>query len=278
MRKNKNKGFTLVEMLVAVAIVAIMATLSIATMNSISSTRMKKSAETFKSTIEVARDYAMTHGGNTYVSIVKTTNGLQIVETTTAERDMQGNRVDRNISETNIDDKGIVLYYKLAGDNTEYQLGAKDADAIGNNMIQMEFSALGAFIGSYIVDQVRLTNGSKEYTFLFEAKTGYIFYDYEYEGPEIKNLVGAATSKIIELPTFAVSGKNYTTVTVKYTGEIVQPQLAYDSRYATISGAYRAKDVGEYKIVFSLKDPYTTKWADGGVYDYVLTWKIVESD
>ena len=54
----------------------------------------------------------------------------------------------------------------------------------------------------------------------------------------------------------------------------VQPTLNYDARYIKIGGVYRAKEVGEYQITFSLKDPYSMQWETGGVEDIVLTWVI----
>lgn len=277
-KKNKNKGFTLVEMLVAVAILLAIATLSISTMNAIGTSRMRANAAVIKSTMELASDYAKTHGGNTYVSLIKNYNGLQIVETSTAARKDDGTRVDKNIGETNIDDKSLIVYYKLVGDNHEYQLGKNDAPMINNGTLQFQFSdTTGEFVGSYYVESMRLVNSNKEVTLLFDIKGGSLMFDYEKGADNINNPVPSSNSKMISMPTFTVGGKNYHTISLKYNGKIQQPELAYDSRYVSLSGIYRAKDVNEdpgYKIVFSLKNPHTTMWEDGQVYDYVLTWYI----
>lgn len=278
-KKNKNKGFTLVEMLVAVAILLAIATLSISTMNAIGTSRMRANAEVIKSTIALASDYSKTHGGNTYVSVIKNYNGLQIVETSTAARKDDGTRVDKNISETNIDDKALVVYYKLIGDTTEYQLGQNDAPGVSNGTLQFQFSDVtGEFVGSYYVESMRLANSNKEITLLFDIKGGSVLFDYEKGADKIQNPVPSAHSKTVAMPTFVVGGKSYHTISLKYDADkIQQPELAYDSRYVSLSGIYRAKDVNEdpgYKIVFSLKNPHSTMWEDGQVYDYVLTWYI----
>ena len=164
-KKNKNKGFTIVEMLVAVAIMLAIATLSISTMNAIGTSRMRANAAVIKSTMELASDYSKTHGGNTFVSIIKNHNGLQIVETSTAARKDDGTRVDKNIAETNIDDKSLVVYYKLIGDTTEYQLGVNDADEVPKGILQFQFSDVtGEFVGPYYVESMRLVNSNKEIT------------------------------------------------------------------------------------------------------------------
>lgn len=280
-RQNKNKGFTLVEMLVAVAIMIAVATLSISTISAIGSAKLRSNTETFKSTIEAAREYSTAHGGNTFVSVIKTQNGLQIVETSTAARKDDGTRVDKNINEVNLNDKAMNVYYKLVGDATEYQLGKSDADCVNNGTLQFQFSSLtGGFVGSYYVDSMRFENSNKDYTLLFSVKTGAMAFDYESDADKIVNKPGAESSKSIEMPTFVVGGKAYATYSMPFNDKIQQPELAYDSRYVSISGIYRAKDVNEdpgYKIVFSLKDPYTTKWADGQIYDYVLTWYITQT-
>lgn len=280
-KKNKNKGFTLVEMLVAVAIILAIATISVSTMNAIGTSRMRANAETIKSTVEVARNYAKAHGGNTFLSIIKTQNGLQIVETSIAARADDGTRIDKNIGETNIDDKSLIVYYKLVGDDTVYQLGTSDADCVNNGMLQFQFSSTtGEFVGSYYVDYLHLVNNNKEMKLLFHVKTGTLMFDYEDGADKIVNPTGSTASRSVKMPTFVSGGKAYNSISLPYDpNKIQQPELAYDSRYVSISGIYRAKDINEdvgYKIVFSLKNPYETKWEDGEIYDYVLTWYITD--
>lgn len=280
-KKNKNKGFTIVELLVAVAIMLAIATLSISTMNAIGTSRMRANAEIIKSTIEVASDYSKTHGGNTFVSVIKNYNGLQIVETSTAARKDDGTRVDKNIGETNIDDKSLVVYYYLLGDNTKYQLGVNDANEVSNGTLQFQFSDVtGEFVGSYYVESMILANSNKEIKLLFDIKGGTIMFDYEKGADKIQNPTPSANSKTVSMPTFVYGGKAYHTLYVEYdSAKIQQPELAYDSRYVSISGIYRAKDINEnpgYKVVFSLKNPHNTMWEDGQVYDYVLTWYITD--
>ena len=268
-------------MLVAVAILLAVMTLSIATMSAIGTSRMRANAAVIKSTIEVSRDYAKAHGGNTFLSLTKNVNGLQIVETSTSARKDDGTRVDKNIGQTNIDDKSLVVYYKLIGDGNEYQLGVNDAPEVNNATLYFQFSDItGEFVGSYYVEYLRLENSNKEIKLLFDIKGGSLMYDYEKGADKISNPTPNPNSKIVPMPTFVVGGKAYHTISLPYNeNKIQQPELAYDSRYISISGIYRAKDVNEdpgYKIVFSLKNPYNTKWEDGQVYDYVLTWYITD--
>lgn len=283
MLKNKNKGFSLVEIIVAIGIIAMMAGLTIATVGAIGQTRMKSSMEKMKSMIESTRAYAKTHGGNTYVSIIKTNAGVQIIEVSTAERLDDGTRNDKVISSENIDDKTLVLYYKLTGDTTEYQLGARDAINVADGILQFTFTEkTGSFNGPHYIDYIRLKNSQKEYKMYFEHQTGMVYLDYESGAKEIIERIENGeqtlnTSSIpVELPRFVYKGqKTKEIVKIKYTGETVQPELAYNSKYAKMSGVYRAKEIGTYNIVFSLKDVFNSQWEDGTISDYMLTWEIV---
>jgi anaerobic ribonucleoside-triphosphate reductase len=104
------------------------------------------------------------------------------------------------------------------------------------------------------------------------------YYDYEVEEKWVAGEDEGAGLTVIKQPTFIYRGDFYETVTVKYTGKSVQPEISYDARHVKISGEYRAVVPGKYQIVFKLKDPYKTYWegTGGSTSDIVLEWVIAE--
>lgn len=263
--KNKNKGFTLIEIVVALGIIVVLSGLTITTLSSIPQARMREYAQTLKSEFELTRNFAKTHGGDAEFSLIKTDEGVLV------------KRTGENLTteESLLKDGNFALFYKLTGDDTEYELGTIDADDVTDATLTMTFSQTkGALIGPHMVDYIIISNGSANYKFMLKHATGMIYYDYELEENELKDNVVNNETLSINIPTFIDHGMFVETMEVEFAGTSVQPEINYDSRYIRISGVYRAIEPGTYKITFSLKDPYSTTWSDGTVEDKYLYWSI----
>jgi prepilin-type N-terminal cleavage/methylation domain-containing protein len=263
--KNRN-GFTLIEVVVAIGILAMLGGFVIASLSAIPKAKMKETTQIVKSEFELTRNFAKTHGGDAMFSISKTDDGINVCRTSTSVL----------YEESRIKDPNLCVFYKLTGDDNEYNLGVSDADGVENATIEMTFSQTeGAIIGPHMLDYILLTNGTKEYKLIIQQKTGMIYYDYELDE---NNAVGnQIVSEIISVapPYFIVKGAFYETINMDFIGTSLQPELKYDARYVRIGGVYRAIERGSYVIVFTLKDPYSTAWADGFAEDSrTLIWKI----
>lgn len=282
MHKN-SKGFTLIEIVVSIAIIALLAGLVIGSLTVIPQTRMKGYAQTLKTEFELTRNFAKTHGGESVIEIEKVKDGIKVTRIMTRTGTNLADQSNVQSEEQLLDDFNLELYYYVTGDSYQYQLGKDDHDLIkANKKIRMEFSQTdGSIIGPDLLDSITITNGAKSYTFLIRQVTGMIYYDYEieegqYEG-NVVNVNNSAT--LVAAPTFIVNGKIEMTATIPWTGESVQPEMLYDSTKIKIAGEYRAKDKNTrekefYTIIFVLKDPYSTTWADGSVDPKTLQWKI----
>ena len=72
-----------------------------------------------------------------------------------------------------------------------------------------------------------------------------------------------------------VNAPTMTTTSYTFTGENVTPEVTgYDETLMTVSGDTEKVDVGEYEIVYSLKDTNNYEWADGTTEDVKLAWNI----
>ena len=267
--KKKNHGFTLIEIVMAIGILAMLGGFVIVSMSVVPKARMKELAQTIKSEFELARDFAKTHGGDSSFIIEKSDVGVIIKRTSDTVKD----------EEKEIKDADLAIYYKLTGDATEYELGYADkAGVVNENKLEMTFSQTdGSVLGPHYIDYIEINNGTKSYKFFIKQTTGMNYYDYEIDDANTGNKILNEEPTFVKLPSFIERGlPNYPTTNVKKTGTTVQPEISYDSRYVKISGEYRAKEVGTYTITFSLKDPYTTIWESGDKEDKTLVWKIID--
>jgi type II secretory pathway pseudopilin PulG len=266
--KNRTKGFTLIEIVIALGILIIISGLVITTITSIHQARMRHVAQIIKSEFELTRNFAKTHGGNIDFMLKKTAEGILVVRT--------GETVITE--ETLLEDKNLSVFYKETGNDKEYQLGVKDANDVVDGTIVMTFSQTqGAIIGPNMIDYIVVSNGSKNYKLIIKQDAGMMYYDYELESANMNENV--VDNKIIYVtqPSFVRNGALVNTVAIQYTGSSVQPELSYDARYIKIGGVYRAiEPKDEYVITFTLKDPYTTKWDDGTVGPKTLVWAITK--
>ena len=72
-----------------------------------------------------------------------------------------------------------------------------------------------------------------------------------------------------------VNAPTMTTTSYTFTGENVTPEVTgYDETLMTVSGDTEKVDVGEYEIVYSLKDTNNYEWADVETEDVKLAWNI----
>ena len=258
-RKNKNKGFTLIEVVVAISIVALLSGFVVVSSFVVPQMKMKQTAQTFKTEFELAKEYAESHGGITQFSIKRTINGAEI-----ATVGVEGDKLvdlDNGDNKKLIDDASLEIRY--------LRTGAGDPQTLEyDESLTFEFSQTeGSIIGPDLVDYIILDNKSKEYKFFVEHETGTLYYDYELgDDYAIKNDINTMSSEGIKTPTFVKDGKVYEgdilTLSRDPNGKTIQPEINYDSQYVKIGGAYRASDIGTYEITFILKDPYETKWAE----------------
>lgn len=275
--KNRKKGFTLIETVVALGIIVVLSGLTITTISAISQAKMREVAQTIKAEFETTRNLAKTHGGDAEFAITKTDDSIIITRTQQIGTDP----TKWPKEEIEFADENISVYYKKTGDaKPDYELGVDRDSSVTNNTLRMTFSQTqGSIIGPNKLDYIVLSNGSKNYKLIIKQSTGMMYYDYEIDEAEVKGNALNGEIKEIQLPTFIQKGEFLTNLPdFKKTGETIQPELNYDARYVRISGVYRAKDPDPngYQIIFSLKDPYTTVWAGGGTEDKILTWYIAE--
>lgn len=269
MKLLNKKGFTLIEIVIALGLLVMLGGFAITSLSVIPQARMRESAQTIKTEFEVARNFGKTHGGDSLFAIQKVEDGLLITRTAENGRD----------EEILIDDKEIQLFYKPLGEDDEYQLGREDAPTVYDARLEMKFAqTTGEIIGPNKLQYIIISNGSKNFKFIFQNSSGMMYYDYEVEEDWVLDEQNVEGVTVIKQPTFIYRGDFYETVTVKYTGSSVQPEINYDARNVKISGEYRAVVPGTYQIVFKLKDPYKTYWegTGGSTTDIVLEWVISE--
>lgn len=267
MRKLNKKGFTLIEVVVALGLLVMLGGFAITSLSVIPQARMRESAQLIKTEFELARNFGKTHGGDSIFMIQKVEDGVKLMRTAENGR----------TEEVLLDDKQLEIFYRGVDDDEEFQLGWNDAPNVHNSTIEMRFSqTTGEVLGPNKLVYMILSNGSKNFKFVFQNSTGMMYYDYEVEEEwivgeeEVDNLIA------VEQPMFIYRGDLYETVTVKHTGKSVQPEIKYDARYIKISGEYRAIDPGKYYITFKLKDPFNTYWAGtgGSSTEIVMEWII----
>ena len=277
MRKNRNKGFTLIEVVVAIGLIAIFSGLVLTSLSAIPQARIKSTANIIKSEFILTKDFARTHGAEAEFSIKAIDDGIEII------------RSGKNIkTETTTVDDGTEIFYKLTDDDNVYQLG-EDIVHTRNGLVNititdtltMTFSQTeGSIIGPHMLDYIVISNGNKSYKLFIVQKTGEIYFDYDIDLNTFEENVIEDSSRVVEMPTFMINGITYQTVEMKYTGETLQPEIIYDPTYIRISGVYRAIERGTYQISFYLKDPYKTEWETyvpenaEGKEEYILTWTI----
>jgi prepilin-type N-terminal cleavage/methylation domain-containing protein len=268
--RNDKKGFTLVEILTAIAIIALFGGFALAGISSISQAQMRKSAENFKAEFELTRNLAKTHGGDATLKIERTQKGLLLTRTT----DMDAYSND-TIEKVLIKDSGLELFYRETDGDDDEQL------LVGESLTMTFAQTTGTIIGPDLLDYVILSNGNKNYQLYIEQNTGMMYYSYEVDSTDmVGNSEKDETIMAIPLPKFNQGGNKVDTITVKYkSGVSVQPELWYDARYVKISGSYRATEPGKYTIRFSLKDPYSTRWDTEEANDTAvkeLEWTVEE--
>lgn len=277
-RKQKkqlnNKGFTLMEIVVAIGLVAIFSGLAITSLSVVPKARMRENAQSLKTEFELTRNFAKSHGGNAAFKIIKESQGVKLLRTS-----FDSNKQEVIESEIFLNDKKLEIFYTVTGDvANKYQLGTKDYGDIANDKtIEMVFSQTqGAILGPDYIDTIFMSNGNKDYTFHIKHSTGMIYYDYELNNENQRENDIRNNGPNITLPQFIDGGTPCNTIAIEWIGDdvTVQPELQYDARNIKIGGVYRASKKGVYTIVFSLKDPYKTQWVSGDVEDKTLTWEI----
>lgn len=270
--RTKNKGFTLIELVVAIGLIAVLGAFTIVSLSAVPQTRMREAAQTIKSEFELTRNYAKTHGGDAVITLKKVDEGLEVTRS--------GDNM--TTESTIINDRNFALFYKLVGedeDDPDHELGKEEnSDIVKNGTLEMTFAQTsGSMIGPHFVDYIIISNGSKNYKFILQHESGMIYYDYELDDDMYSQNETKGTTTV-NTPCFIVNGALTTDiVSIKKNqdGNSVQPEISYDSTRIKLRGVYRAIDVGTYEITFELKDPYSTTWTDKTTDPITLVWKIV---
>lgn len=287
--KNKKKGFTLIEIVVALGILVMIGGLTLTSLSAIPKTRMKQTAQTIKTEFESTRNLAKTHGGNAMLSISDTDEGILITRTST---ETKGDGTLKTVidKESVIEDKELILMFKRTGDDNEYVLGKDDSDGDGivDSKLSIEFSQTnGSIIGPDMLDYIILSNGSKDYKLVIKQVSGMIYYDYEINDGDILENTVNTNAIVVDLPMFVDENgiltdggltDSHDPIVIKYSGKSEQPEFSYDARYIKISGVYRAIEEGTYTVTFILKNPHTTTWNDENATTEpkTLVWYIEE--
>lgn len=265
--QNKNKGFTLMELVAAIVVLALMSGLTLAAIASIQHTKVQHCAQTLKSKCEATREIAKSRGTNAELSITVVDEGLLLV--------VSGNNL--LTEETTIDCKNLTLFYKKTGPNKEQKLSVVDnpgANGTTIGTISIVFSGEnGNIINQPAIEYIVLSNGSKNYKLIFKHNGGLVYYDYEADGL-VSNNNSADKIKVYE-PYFTKDVINGRAVLIA-NGKNQQPEFAYNAQYVRVKGEYRASAASDipYTIIFELKDPYSTTWADGTTEPKTLEWII----
>lgn len=277
MRKNRNKGFTLIEVVVAIGLIAIFSGFVLASLSAVSQARIKSTANIIQSEFRLTQDFAQTHGSEAEFWIQKTEEGIVIMRT--------GDNLKTEVTEIT---DGTEIFYKLTSGATIYQLG-KDTVLDRNGFkeikitdtLKMSFTQTeGQMHGPHPVDWIIVSNGNKSYKLYIVHETGQIYFDYNVDSNTLIENIQPEPLDPVPMPSFMTNGLKTHTVTMKYTGETLQPEIIYDPTYIRIGGVYRAVERGEYQISFVLKNPYTTQWEAHvpenakGQEEYLLTWVI----
>ena len=279
MIKNK-KGFTLLEIVVSLALVLLLGGLTVISLSAISQAKMTKFAQTIKTEFELTRDFAKTHGGEAVFTIELLDDGLKVTRTMTRTGTNVFDTADVQSETSELIDPNLELFYQITGDEQVYHFGNNDHHSVvaTDTTIIMEFSqTAGEIIGPHMLDYITISNGSKNYQLCIKQSTGAMYYDYELDQSEYEgNLTRTEPTEpyAVPMPMFVIKDTLDTMVSFTYTGKAIQPNISYDSTRIKIAGEYRAIDKGTYTITFALKDPYSTTWSDGTILPKTLIWKI----
>ena len=284
-KSNKTKGFTLIEVVVALGIIVMLSGFVVTSLAAIPQAKVRGYAETIKSEFELTRNFAKTHGGSASFSIEKVDNGINIVRTLSVSID------GPTVEESLLKDVDLVLSYKINGENDERELGV-DATMITVDFSQTDGAVIGARqtngvnVEKCVLDSITITNGGNIYTLIIEHDSGMMYYDYEIDSGETDETTAPTTGadpSTVPFPCFIASdGESFYGVATVKKGQnaSVQPQISYDAKRVRISGEYRARDVSGpneyYVITFTLKNPYEDTWEDGSTEPRTLKWQIVE--
>lgn len=273
--KNKTKGFTMVEVVIALGILVILSGFALTSISSISQTRMKQFAQTIKSEFELTKKMAQTYGGgSSSFTLVDTEDGLIV------RRTFVPGIGSSTIEEKALDDPKLTLTYKRTGERPELQLGDVLDDGTTVSELQFSFAqSTGEILGPDLIDYIIISNGNKSYKLIIKQSTGMMYYDYEIKGMNIGENIApeSADQKVVQIPSFAKPVDGTGILVMRRTGATIQPDVIYDAENIKVSGMFRAINATDepYEIVFTLKDP-NAQWADNTRDPIVLQWKITD--
>ncbi len=97
--------------------------------------------------------------------------------------------------------------------------------------------------------------------------------NYEWADGKVADIEYGWTIVKAKLPKPTLTKVNYA-----YTGKAISPEVnGYDSSLIVVEGDVEKTAVGEYEIIFSLKDNKNYEWENGRISDVALDWNIIKA-
>lgn len=162
MERKKNQGFTLLELIVVIAIMAVALGITGMSLGVIQQSRSKGCAQEMKSSLEMARTSAMAKGGGSVTIYKDTTTGDIMMQTTGGDSRKIGG-------------SSLTVTYGFKGDSDVYTLGSEPA----GKELKVTFSASsGSISDTNSVEWIRI-NGNKKYKLTLYKLTGKVTMETE---------------------------------------------------------------------------------------------------
>jgi prepilin-type N-terminal cleavage/methylation domain-containing protein len=168
-----NKGITLVELIIVIALICVIGTGTFLTMNSLKGVNVSKASSLIYDEIISTRVETMSKVDKTYLYIYKNTNDANYYIYSSSINSLNKVQLDAVTSSPKIGNKGIMISYKK---NTD--LPSDDETYLDNtNFILIYFNrSTGAFESDYSI--ITVGNGAdNEKTIRMIKETGKIYYE-----------------------------------------------------------------------------------------------------
>lgn len=169
--REDNRGFSLVELIVVMAIVAILVGATVSLFRQITFANTEKAAETISANLEKARVTAMSKSGNNYIYIYKLDDGYYMKSSSVLMDALDAAQLDKN---------GV----KICNNNIKiYRGGASGTLVDGSEVIRIRYTKTGVFhaetnvfSGSGTEGQI-VVNGVGDHTISLIKTTGKNYVD-----------------------------------------------------------------------------------------------------
>lgn len=205
-----------------------------------------------------------------------------------------------NYDSTYISQSNLPRYAAVGEYTVKYSLNSKTSSAWSDNSTddivinwRIERKKLSPELSTFAQDAVLIYSGSNY--LISDHLSGYNSSYHNLSGDQSKYAAGTYTVKVTPKTNYAFSDGTYDAREVQWTiqplsvdmpvadnidfvydGKSHAPTVTgFNSSYMTRSGDYGNKTaLGNYKITYTLKNTTNTRWADGSVEPYVISWSI----